>query len=212
MENNQTGKNAKECITLQTPTSIIKQQKNLVSQRGLTLIALVVTIIVLLILAGVTLFVVLGDDGIFSKTATAKYAQARATIEEVIELGRGYAETYRYENPNSYMDKLAEYLNNDNALKSISPNTSATKVEGYILLKVGDEFNYKITEKETVFLGNKDEAEEALRPEVVDLKSSNIEFSYSTSAPTNGSVGIIKLNCSFFAMEQMRENVELTII
>lgn len=152
--------------------------------------ALVVTIIVLLILAGVTLFVVLGDDGIFSKTATAKYAQARATIEEIIELGRGYAETYRYENPNSYMDKLAEYLNNDNALKSISPNTSATKVEDYILLKVGDEFNYKITETETIFLGNKDEAEEALRPEVIDLKTSNIEFSYSTSAPTNGSVGV----------------------
>lgn len=41
------------------------------SQKGITLVALVVTIIVLLILAGVTIALVLGQDGIFGKAQTA---------------------------------------------------------------------------------------------------------------------------------------------
>lgn len=40
-------------------------------EQGITLIALVVTIIVLLILAGVTIALVLGQDGIINKAETA---------------------------------------------------------------------------------------------------------------------------------------------
>lgn len=40
-------------------------------EQGITLIALVVTIIVLLILAGVALVMVLGQDGILAKAETA---------------------------------------------------------------------------------------------------------------------------------------------
>ena len=45
------------------------------NSRGITLIALVVTIIVLLILAGTTYTLVIGNDGIFNKAqnATEKY-------------------------------------------------------------------------------------------------------------------------------------------
>jgi len=50
-------------------------QKN---QRGITLIALVVTIIVLLILAGVTINMVLGDDGIIGQAQAAKTAHQNA--------------------------------------------------------------------------------------------------------------------------------------
>ncbi len=38
---------------------------------GITLIALIITIIILLILAGVTLSMVMGDSGIFSKANNA---------------------------------------------------------------------------------------------------------------------------------------------
>ena len=46
--------------------------------KGITLIALVVTIIVLLILAGVTIAMVLGQDGIFKKAQTAKEMTAES--------------------------------------------------------------------------------------------------------------------------------------
>lgn len=46
-------------------------------EKGITLIALVVTIIILLILAGVTLSLALNDNGLFDKTKDAadKYSQ-----------------------------------------------------------------------------------------------------------------------------------------
>jgi len=58
-------------------------QKN---QKGITLIALVVTIIVLLILAGVTINMVLGNDGIIAQAQQAKLAQREAQLKEEIEL------------------------------------------------------------------------------------------------------------------------------
>ena len=55
-----------------------KKLKNLNSQRAITLIALVVTIVVLLILAGVSLNLVLGNNGIINKAKEAvdKYGEA----------------------------------------------------------------------------------------------------------------------------------------
>ena len=50
--------------------------------KGITLVALVVTIVVLLILAGVSINTVLGDDGIIEKAKEAAEATRRASAEE----------------------------------------------------------------------------------------------------------------------------------
>lgn len=60
--------------------------KNLKNQKGITLVALVVTIIVLLILAGVSLSLVAGSDGILGKATNAVDKHQIATIKEKIEL------------------------------------------------------------------------------------------------------------------------------
>ena len=54
--------------------------------KGITLIALVITIIVLLILAGVTIATLTGDNGLLTKTNEAKNTTAEAEIEEQIRL------------------------------------------------------------------------------------------------------------------------------
>ena len=61
-------------------------KKKSLQENGITLIALVVTIIILLILAGVTLNIALSDNGLFSKTkeAAEKYEQAQSDEEEMI--------------------------------------------------------------------------------------------------------------------------------
>ena len=59
---------------------IIKQAK------GITLISLVITIIILLILAGVTLSLTLGDNGIITQAGKAKEAQEIAAIKEDFQL------------------------------------------------------------------------------------------------------------------------------
>ena len=56
-----------------------KEQKYFKSNKGITLIALVITIIVLLILAGVTINLTLGQNGIFTtaQRAAQNYTQAQ---------------------------------------------------------------------------------------------------------------------------------------
>ncbi len=56
-------------------------------ERGITLVALVVTIVVLLILAGVSISMVLGNNGIVKKASDTQAAQDRAYAEDVIESG-----------------------------------------------------------------------------------------------------------------------------
>ena len=64
----------------------IKLKEQLKRTKGITLIALVITIIVLLILAGVTIATLTGDNGILTKAQNAKEKNAQKTIEEQINL------------------------------------------------------------------------------------------------------------------------------
>ena len=63
-------------------------------QKGITLIALVITIIVLLILAGVSIAMLTGQNGILTKATTSKTETAKAEVMERInmELNAVYAD------------------------------------------------------------------------------------------------------------------------
>lgn len=54
------------------------------SQKGVTLVALVITIVVLLILAGVTLTMVISPDNVVTKAGEAKNKTAAAVTNEAI--------------------------------------------------------------------------------------------------------------------------------
>ena len=58
-------RNMKEKINLKSKTIRLKELKK--SSKGITLIALVITIIVLLILAGVSIAMLTGDNGILTQ-------------------------------------------------------------------------------------------------------------------------------------------------
>ena len=61
------------------------------NQKGITLIALVITIIVLLILAGVSIAMLTGDNGILTRATDAKNDTKIAEIAENVQLGIGAA-------------------------------------------------------------------------------------------------------------------------
>ena len=63
-----------------------KLKEQLKTNKGITLIALVITIIVLLILAGVTIATLTGDNGILTKAQSTKEKNAQKTVEEQINL------------------------------------------------------------------------------------------------------------------------------
>ena len=60
--------------------------KELIKNKGITLIALVITIIVLLILAGVTIATLTGENGILTRAADASKKTGQASAEEQVQL------------------------------------------------------------------------------------------------------------------------------
>ena len=57
------------------------------NQKGITLIALVITIIVLLILAGITIAMLTGDNGLLTKANDAKAKDIEASVDERVRMG-----------------------------------------------------------------------------------------------------------------------------
>ena len=85
--------------------------------KGITLIALVVTIIVLLLLAGISITMLTGQNGILNRAAEAKEKTDIVQREELDKL-------------QSYENKLNEYLTNDEE-KGIPADTPVTNPESY---------------------------------------------------------------------------------
>ena len=71
------------------------------NQRGITLIALVITIIVLLILAGVSIAMLTGDNGILSKAREAQTSTVKSSNEEILKLAISDVITEHYDNSGS---------------------------------------------------------------------------------------------------------------
>ena len=104
-------------------TSSLNNEKNKIKERhicakasnfsvqnnnAITLIALVITIIVLLILAGVTLSMVMGDSGIFTKANQAKEQTQLANAKEIIKLAVLENEVKKYPTKQSDYKEEAE--------------------------------------------------------------------------------------------------------
>ena len=58
-------------------------------EQGITLIALVVTIVVLLILAGISIAMLTGENGVISQAKSAKEATEQAKVEELVSVAIG---------------------------------------------------------------------------------------------------------------------------
>ena len=77
-------------------------------QRGITLIALVITIIVLLILAGVSISLVMGQNGVLNKAQKSVKDNRDAEVVEQIKLAYSAYEMAKIDNTREKANKLAE--------------------------------------------------------------------------------------------------------
>ena len=89
--------------------------------RGITLIALVITIIVLLILAGVSIAMLTGDNGILTQAKEAKEATEEAEKKELKELAQIEA--------NTHLDNY-EYITADNIKVPVPAGHAVMEEEG----------------------------------------------------------------------------------
>ncbi len=83
---------------------------NLKSNKAITMVVLIVTIIVMLILAGVTLTLVLGENGLIEKTKASvnKYEMASKNEEEQLQAIEDYMDNYDL--TNGGQSKAIKYL------------------------------------------------------------------------------------------------------
>ena len=91
------------------------------NSRGITLVALIITVVIMLILAGVAIGTVTGD-GLFSKTrdAVGAYGNATRTESEQIQ---------------TLMNEINDYLTGGDSEEGVAPETVA---------KIGDFVNYSV--------------------------------------------------------------------
>ena len=66
------------------------------NQKGITLVALVITIIVLLILAGVSISLVIGQNGVLNQASNAVITNKAADVKEKVSTALASAETSYY--------------------------------------------------------------------------------------------------------------------
>jgi len=126
--------------------------------KGITLVALVVTIVVLLILAGITIVYVFGDNGVFGKAEQAKIQAELGKIEERAQV--------------IYSDKLLENASSTlNTKVETSQIIEKLKAEGYTIekrpVKEGDITGISL-DKESMTIGKNKTVELKVTYEGVD--------------------------------------------
>ncbi len=88
----------------------MKKKSKLQKQNGITLIALVITIIVLLILAGVSINAIFSKDGIIERTQNAELKHRMEQAREKLEIGLSNAGIHKHSdtlyNQNEFLDVL----------------------------------------------------------------------------------------------------------
>ena len=117
------------------------------NQKGITLIALVITIIVLLILAGVSIAMLTGSNGILTQANRAGEATREADIKEAISLAVSTINADIYDDTqNTYTtlsyDTISQAINNDRGAGTAAENGDS---DGITYTYSGTDYNVTFT-------------------------------------------------------------------
>ena len=119
-------------------TNVKKEKLKKHSNKGITLIALVITIIVLLILAGVSIAMLTGENGILTKATESKEETGKAQEEEEIKMAYAAAKANK-------VDQVAEDVTADELNAELDKLNSTGEASGSGTLTVTFENGHKYT-------------------------------------------------------------------
>ena len=113
--------------------------------KGITLIALVVTIIVLLLLAGISITMLTGQNGILNRATQAKAETTRSQAEEKVKLATLY--------PNNAFDRFDSQMGKSKETFVISPEEAQQKLKSFYSSEefLANEFNLWFSTTESCF-------------------------------------------------------------
>ena len=131
------------------------------NQRGVTLIALVITIIVLLILAGVSIAMLTGDNGILTQANNAKVSQIEGQVKEEVNLAiqavKMYAEQQAVQTSTGWLasEKIGtstDVAGTDSVIGQLRNDLITADGAGYVTI---DQTTQKNTDDDTPGIPNK---------------------------------------------------------
>ena len=103
-----------------------EKQHRVANEKAITLIALVVTIVILLILAGVTITMTLGQNGLFTRAREGRAAYEESEVRDDLSM---LITQYTWDKASEKTDKsLGDYLK-DNGATSVKANADGTTLE-----------------------------------------------------------------------------------
>ena len=143
----------------------IKKEELKKKQKGITLIALVITIIVLLILAGISIATLTGENGILTRANDAKIKNEQAQIEEEIKLAYNAVQTDALRN-NWDINQKAEALEKElqkeeeNATVIAEENNLKISYKGYEMI-INENGEIENIKKSSITINIKTTGEEA---------------------------------------------------
>ena len=125
-----------------------KQMKEkLKNEKGITLIALVITIIVLLILAGVTIATLTGENGILTKATEANLQTQIGEEKEAINLAMQALLIDKVDNPDNYQDGIINNTQLKNEMDKSMPKPkeiTINEITKELTVKFDDSRNNRI--------------------------------------------------------------------
>ena len=169
-----------------------EKQHRVANEKAITLIALVVTIVILLILAGVTITMTLGQNGLFTRAREGRAAYEESEVRDDLSM---LIAQYTWDKASEKTDKsLGDYLK-DNGATSVKANADGTTLEveykGYVFTVNKD--SGEITEV-SKGEGNDSPTTPTIIPqvgEIVDYKPDTPSTGYYLSSDKSGS-GVVR--------------------
>ena len=161
----------------------MKTKLKIKQEKGITLIALVVTIVVLLILAGVSISLVLNNNGVISKAKDAKNSTEKGQAQDEVNLAVNYLQI---EDATSTLTQEERRKILEDELRKISADSSVTiSGDGFKIIHkkyeffVDEDLNVSDSEKEF----NASEWDKKAAPEDI--------FIWKSDDPNNADYGVI---------------------
>ena len=144
------------------------EKVSLKSTRGITLISLVITIIILIILAGIAINLSIGENGIFRRVQQAKEKYNETTVKEKLELILSEARVEKETNKN-YNEELL-----DNMLENSGMTVNGNNV-------IVDNYNFEIDKENLIILQDLGKTQVKVTKQVEEYLGKNENSKYEAN-------------------------------
>ncbi len=128
-----------------------EKKKN--QENGVTIIALVITVIVLLILAGISIASLTGDNGIINKSTEAKKETEISQYQEKLDIikHQEYMNDYTL-NLDEFLDKYAEAVKKDEMFVE-AKEVTADHTNKIVIVVTKEGYRFEVTADEVTYVG-----------------------------------------------------------